>query len=106
MHDEKTPMTNKESCSTVLFGLAMIPVLMLGHAYAVVALWRWFVVPLGAPSIGMAHAYGLTVLFAALRPNRSPSPKEGQTVVSLAIEGLATCAVVYGAGYLAHLVMS
>lgn len=31
-------------------------------AWMFVRLWQWFVVPLGAPKIGMAHAYGLYVL--------------------------------------------
>lgn len=29
-------------------------------------LWRWFVVPLGFPPIGWAHAYGLLILGPAL----------------------------------------
>jgi hypothetical protein len=30
-------------------------------AYVEKVLWWWFIVPLGMPAIGMAHAYGLSV---------------------------------------------
>lgn len=41
------------------------------RGYAIAVLWHWFAVPLGAPVIGWAHAYGigaLTLLAAAQLP--------------------------------------
>ena len=36
---------------------AMVPSALL-RGYVLATLWRWFVVPLGMPAIGWAHAYG------------------------------------------------
>ncbi len=99
-------MKKVESCLAILFVTALLPVILLGNAYTIVALWRWFVVPFGLPAIGMAHAYGLTVLFEALKPSRHSSPEEDQKVWVLATMAMGRCALVYGLGYLAHLVMS
>ncbi len=96
----------EESCSAILFATALLPVIFLGNAYAIVALWRWFVVPLGPPAIGMAHAFGLTVLFDSLGLGGRSTPKEGQPLWLMALIAVARCAFVYGLGYLAHLVMS
>ena len=48
--------------------------LLFLSAYVTLCMWRWFVVPLGAPSIGYAHAYGLS-LMAAFH-TRSPLVKK------------------------------
>ncbi len=37
-------------------------VLVFLSAFTVSTLWGWFLVPLGLPVIGMAHAYGLGLL--------------------------------------------
>lgn len=44
---------------------AFVTAIITGIIGAVVAtkLWEWFVVPLGMPAIGVAHAYGLLLLF-------------------------------------------
>lgn len=42
--------------------LAAAPFGMLFRAYALATLWRWFVVPLGLPTLGLAHAYGVAAL--------------------------------------------
>jgi hypothetical protein len=47
----------------------ILPLLVLGpltHGYALSVLWGWFVVPFGAPAIGVAHAIGLRLAFGAL----------------------------------------
>lgn len=36
-------------------------------AYILTAMWGWFVVPLGAPGLGMAHAYGLALLATVVK---------------------------------------
>ena len=41
----------------IIFGLA--PVL---RGYVLHELWAWFLVPLGLPIIGKAHAYGIAIL--------------------------------------------
>ena len=48
----------------VIFGViglfAMIPLLIINSGLAVSILWGWFIVPLGAPQIGVAHAIGIS----------------------------------------------
>ena len=95
-----------ESCATILFAIALIPALLLGNSYSIVSLWRWFAVPLGVPAIGMAHAFGLGILLEALKSSGRSTPKEDQTIGSVAIEGVVRCLFIYGLGYVAHLVMT
>ena len=42
-------------------GVVMLVIGVL-NAFVVSSLWGWFVVPLGMPSIGIAHAWGLGIL--------------------------------------------
>ena len=42
--------------------LVALPFGMLLRAYTVATLWQWFLVPLGLPVLGLAHAFGLAVL--------------------------------------------
>lgn len=35
-------------------------------AFVLTRLWAWFVVPLGVPAIGMAHAMGLVLMLALM----------------------------------------
>ncbi len=51
-----------------LFGL--FPVLLFGlllHAYFLLLLWHWFVMPLGVRDINYWHAAGLSAMFSYLR---------------------------------------
>lgn len=55
-------------------GLIAIAVgLALFNAVVLQVMWGWFVVPMGAPAIGLAHAYGLTLLLTLFRrfPDKS-----------------------------------
>jgi hypothetical protein len=44
------------------FVLTLIPISIYLHAQAYYAYYGWFLLPLGAPVIGMAHVYGLAAL--------------------------------------------
>ena len=46
--------------------LAALPFLALLHAVVIRTLWGWFVVPLGVPDVGYAHAYGIAIIMTAL----------------------------------------
>lgn len=39
------------------------------RAFVMTRLWGWFVVPLGLPAIGIAHAIGLSLLFGVVTLN-------------------------------------
>lgn len=58
----------------LIAGMAGIPLAMLviavfipWYGFAVSVLWRWFVVPLGAPEITWAHAAGLSLILGMSR---------------------------------------
>ena len=63
-------------------GLAILGVLgfvvLIGVYYAFVlsTLWAWFVVPLGVAKIGMAHAYGLSLIPSVVLGVRGLYPPE------------------------------
>ncbi len=60
---------------------ACLPLSFIWCAYVTTVLWDWFAVPLGAPHIGVFHAYGLALLAAVMvrgygskrKPERSAS---------------------------------
>lgn len=49
----------------LIVGLAVGLVAALLYAFTLYTYWGWFVLPLGAPPIGYAHAYGLSLLVRA-----------------------------------------
>jgi putative Mn2+ efflux pump MntP len=69
-------------------------------------LWAWFVMPFGAPAIGIAHAIGLAVLVTMLTGQRAKTDDDGEKSLSefgktLAYGiGVPLCAL--GIGYVAH----
>lgn len=62
-------MSEREDTSLVAAGAALVVLIagVVSRAYAVWLLWGWFVVPLGVPPIGLAHAYGLHLFGSAVR---------------------------------------
>lgn len=61
--------------AAVILVPAVIALMIVLDALALWMLWGWFATPLGAPIITLAHAAGIALLAAALRPLRSR--KEG-----------------------------
>lgn len=49
--------------STWAMALLVVPLALL-DGVVLLALWRWFAVPLGAPNVGLAHAIGLGALIS------------------------------------------
>lgn len=54
----------------VLFYLVTIPLGIVWHGYADSVLWSWFIVPLGAPAIGLWHAGGIALFVTSLLGSR------------------------------------
>lgn len=66
-------------------GLVLVPLIFVGTwaatmllislpaAFVVQAYWRWFVVPLGLPALGVVQAFGLMILINLLR---QPTPQD------------------------------
>lgn len=89
--------------AAAVFALVMIVMspLAILNAWALSTLWGWFAVPLGAKAIGVAHAYGLVAMLAALRPKYAHDialKKGWDAVGTLALAPL----VALGLGYVAH----
>lgn len=79
-------------------------------AYTLMMLWAWFLVPLGVASIGMVHAYGLSILvkYATMQGSdilvMSGNKKEGGGYVSspeLAALNIVLSLVLLGLGFTA-----
>ena len=92
---------SKQSTGSVLAGVLIaigsIPI----TGWVISVMWRWFVVPLHVPQIGIAHAMGLSLLLAAIRPRKYKNDDD-KSVLSLALEGALTPLVTLALGALAH----
>ena len=44
------------------FVVVFVVLTFLLNVWTLACLWKWFAVPLGAPEIGLAHAFGLMLL--------------------------------------------
>ena len=61
--------------------VAVMIVLALFGAFTISTLWAWFVVPLGVKSIGMAHAYGLSVIVSVFMGTRGLGNSDTSTIL-------------------------
>jgi type IV secretory pathway TrbL component len=57
-----TETDKKELAVASIVAIILLPFLFCLNAYTLAYLWLWFVVPLGVPAIGMAHALGILCL--------------------------------------------
>lgn len=63
----------------VLLFVVEVFVLALFTGFSVSVLWGWFIVPLGVAQIGLAHAYGISLLGSALMSTRGLNTAGGGT---------------------------
>ncbi len=61
--------------------IALIPLLTILRGLVLSTLWRWFLVPLGAPAIGIAAAIGISVIVAMLTANPHAATNEKTTAL-------------------------
>lgn len=73
--------------------------------YTAKTLWGWFVVPLGVPQIGLAHAIGLSLTLTAFR-SRTTEPKDESSAITLALVAVVVPLVTLALGAWAHWGMS
>ena len=75
----------------------------------VVVLWGWFAVPLGLPTIGVAHAVGISALVAlvvaAPVPKSAEDDDEWEEIYRLVRISLYRAFLALAVGYGAHLAM-
>lgn len=76
-------MNNNQSFFEVAGALAVIAAVLFYQALVLALGWQWFVVPLGAQSIGYAHALGLSALVYMATGARSNDSVECEPVMAL-----------------------
>jgi len=95
-------MSGWQAFGIFVLGCASVPF----HYFVFVKLWTWFIVPLGLPTIGYWHAFGLGTFHLLIRSYRIDNKNDGYSkrerdYYKLAIAWMAPIfAVVLGA--LAH----
>jgi len=94
------------SCGLLILS---IPV-ALYNAFMFTFMWRWFIIPLGAPTIGVIHAWGLfltlsffTMSFARKKYTNSDNPSIESFIRLLG--SLAVTTLLTGFGFMVHQVM-
>lgn len=96
--------TEKEHPVSIAFALLLLPFSIILGAYVLKTLWWWFVVPLGVPAVGMAHAYGLSTIVALMRYTDWKAVNEGKALLAVA-RALAVNGMALLVGYIAHRIM-
>ena len=87
----------------VLLVLAAAPVAAVSHGLAISIMWGWFVVPLGMPSLSIAHAFGLALL---LRMVSTRMPKsDDRDWRALIAASIAAPWLVVGVGWIVNAFM-
>lgn len=71
-------------CATIL-ALAGV---MLVYGAVLHCLWGWFIVPLGAPEIGVAHATGLSLFTTGLLGSQGRKAEEDEEFETIALKGI------------------
>jgi hypothetical protein len=68
-------------------------------------LWSWFVVPMGAPVVGITHAIGISMVVSFLTYQHidNDSDKSGiETTIALCLSGLIQSVLALGLGWVVH----
>ncbi len=83
--------------------VGVIAVLAIWQGYVLSILWGWFFVPLGLPTISIAHAIGIALVVGVLR-GMPPESKSENTFSRLGIWFVGTL-ILLAVGYIAKGVM-
>ena len=95
-----------EAIALVVAGFGLAFAISMWKAFVLMKVWQWFAVPLGAPHIGLWHAFGLgTVAIVATYQMRAPKIDDDGDfgkVVYAAGHSFSFYAIALGFGALAH----
>jgi hypothetical protein len=91
----------------VVIAVGGILAITLLRGLVLVSLWGWFVVPLGVPGIGIAHAIGISILASlflfGLATDKSSEEQEGWVkVIHAFVKALAGSLFAWGMGAIVH----
>jgi hypothetical protein len=70
--------------------LAAIPLIILLDAWTAATFWGWFAVPLGAPVIGKAFAYGIGAVLAWATRSAHTAKQDDTYVIQGAVREIAS----------------
>lgn len=81
-----------------LAGVAVGMGIVALHAISLVWLWHWFITPLGAPTIGVFHALGLTAMLGLVKtmPIKNKESLEEKTYKLAYLTALPLSALLMG----------
>lgn len=98
-------MENKTGLK-IIVAILMLPVVFVIFSLALRDLWNWFVAPLGAPTIGMYHAYGLSLVCRlVIFDLAAMMQKKEQTLGVIIGWSIVTPLLLWGTGWILHLLM-
>lgn len=100
MNDEKQDVL--AALGMLVLGLIGVALLTMWQGYVLTVLWGWFIVPLGVPAIGVAHAVGFAAMLALRTRVRG---KDNRTVMQAFLSAAITAALSLGVGAIAHAFM-
>ena len=86
----------------VFYLIFLVPFLALS-AVVTIDLWDWFIFPLGAPKIGMAHALGISILIGWKTNTTRPDPDE--SLLDASVRMTTTTLMVWAFGFIFSVLM-
>lgn len=84
----------------VLFAIGVIAASVIVEGFVLRSLWKWFVVPLGAPAIQITTAIGLSLIIALL--TTGPSKKGNSDTWRKVLFGFWFPSWIYLLGFVVH----
>jgi len=103
----KSSANNGNECVGVIaivFALAITAPIAMWWGYVLSVMWGWFLVPLGAPEIGVAHAIGIAGLVAMMAKNSNAS-KDYKSLSGKVAEAFVAPLVTLAIGWVAKTFM-
>ena len=94
-------MKNASVAAVVVIGLlGVVAGMAILNGFMLSYMWEWFVVPFGAPSIGILHSIGLAVLVSMLTYQGTPKAAEDDEALSKLFGLLFGKVVAFGLAFL------
>jgi len=95
-------MTTKTSGTEIAISILMLPVIAVFYAFVATYLWEWFLVPLGVPSVGMAHIYGVMMTLGMIMPNESNGSSNKGALLANVLGKAFGALLIWGLGAMVH----
>lgn len=84
----------------IAFWISAIPTMILS-GFCFSKIWLWFIVPLGVPAVGIAHAMGLMMIVAYVKT----LPKNETTTANRVVKMWITAPIYLGIAFIIKLFM-